>query len=59
MRMTISEAIAEIESEYLAFLRGTGLDDPKYMEEERKQNLDCDRVCSANEIAINVMRKYQ
>jgi hypothetical protein len=29
------------------------------MEEERKNNLDCNRVCTANEITLDILRKYQ
>jgi hypothetical protein len=59
MGMTIDEVIKEIEEEYAVFLEGTGLDNQSRMEEERKNNLDCNRVCTANEITLDILRKYQ
>ena len=59
MGMTIDELIKEMEEEYDTFLEGTGLDDPLYMERERKNNPDCDKVCTANEMTLDILRKYQ
>lgn len=59
MEMTINELIKEMEEEYTVFLEGTGLDNPSYMEKERKNNADCDKVCTANEMTLNILRKYQ
>ena len=57
--MMIDEIIKEMEEEYTAFLEGTGLDDSLRMEKERKNNPDCDKVCTANEMALDILRKYQ
>jgi hypothetical protein len=59
MGMTIDEVIKEMKEEYTVFLEGTGLDNQSRMEEERKNNLDCNRVCTANEITLDILRKYQ
>jgi ASC-1-like (ASCH) protein len=59
MGMTIDEVIKEMKEEYAVFLEGTGLDNQSRMEEERKNNLDCNRVCTANEITLDILRKYQ
>ena len=59
MRMTIDEIIKEMEEEYAIFLEGTGLDDSLRMERERKNNPDCDKVCTANEMTLDILRKYQ
>lgn len=57
--MTIDELIKEMEEEYAVFLEGTGLDNQQRMEEERKNNPDCNRVCTANEMMLDILRKYQ
>jgi hypothetical protein len=57
--MTIDEVIKEMKEEYTVFLEGTGLDNQSRMEEERKNNLDCNRVCTANKITLDILRKYQ
>ena len=59
MRMTIDELIKEMEEEYAVFLEGTGLDNQSHMEIERKNNTDCDKVCSANEMTLDILRKYK
>ena len=57
--MTIEELIKEMEEEYAVYLEETGLDDPLHMERERKNNPDCDLVCTANEMTLDILRKYQ
>lgn len=59
MEMTINEIIKEMEEEYNKFLEGTGLNDSNYMKRERFNNLDCDRVCTANEMTLTLLHKYQ
>jgi hypothetical protein len=59
MKMTIKELIEEMKEEYTTFLEGTGLDDQLQMKKERENDSDCDRVCTANEMAINILCKYQ
>jgi hypothetical protein len=57
--MTIDELIKEMEEEYDIFLKGTGLDDQQQMEKERKNNPECDIVCTANEMTLDILRKYK
>lgn len=59
MKMTIDELIKEMEEEYAIYLKETGLDDPLHMKRERKNNPDCDLVCTANEMTLDILRKYQ
>lgn len=57
--MTVDELINEMEKEYEVFLESAGLDDSEYMKEERKNNPDCDKVCTANEMTLDILHKYQ
>lgn len=59
MEMTIDEVIEEMKEEYTEFLKGTGLDDQLQMIEERKNSSDCDRVCTANEMTMNILCEYK
>lgn len=59
MKMTIDEVIKEMDEEYAVFLKTTGLDDKQWMKEERKNNPEFDTVCTANEMTLDILRKYQ
>ena len=59
MGMTIDEAISEMELEFNAFLEGTGNTDPNVLAQKCKTDKDLEKVVTANNMAIESMRKYQ